>query len=902
MIKYLNVDGFYYGVNYAERVAKGVPKNEIPAKFIPPHCGKPNPKIPDYSPDDLSWYANIPVPTSYMCMGSQEDFFGGYDHIAEAGIVHIADHHISPGKKQWTWGNHDFGYAWDRNLSDDESPYIELMSGVFTDNQPDFSFLNPFETKTWSQYWYGIGKIGVPQQANINAAVSLRVGEIVKIGVSVTRLFEKVRIYLNYGENSKEWTADISPEKPFLIEIPNENKLSETAFSIEIFDSKGVEIISYQPKIQTENIVPEAAREPFLPEEIESVEELFLTGLHLEQYRHATRKPENYWLEALKRDPLDSRCNNALGLWHLQRGEFEVAEKYFRNAVKRLTKMNPNPADGEVFYNLGLCLRFQNEQNFTEAYASFYKATWNQAWAAAAFFALAEMDCRKNDWQKAIYHLEKSLDLNRQNLSAKCLKALALRKIGQQNEAEKLLKENLQNDALDWWSIYLLKGEIGCDKQTVLDIAHNFVEAGFYKEAIDLLKANLANKHNDLATQDLGASPLIFYTLGWLYVKLGEIEKAVEFFRKAANENSDYCFPNRLEEIGILETAIRENPPDSLAPYYLGNLFYDRKRYAEAIELWERSAKLNNRFSIVWRNLGIAYFNVEKNPEKALQAYQKAFSADRNARLLFERDQLWKRVSKPAEMRLRELENFPDLVNLRDDLTVEICSIYNQLKKPETALQLLENRHFQPWEGGEGQVLQQFVAANILLGKRFLSENKFTDARKYFAKCLNPPKNLAETHHLLANKSDIFYWLGVAEEKSENIEKAFEYWTISAYAKGDFQEMSVTQYSEMTFFSAISLIKLGKSAEAENLLNELLSYAENLENTEAKIDYFATSLPTMLLFGDDIQKRQQTKALFLQAQSYYGLDKREKSLELIGKVLANESNHQSALTISDIEL
>jgi tetratricopeptide (TPR) repeat protein len=902
MSKYPHCNGFYYGVNYAERAAKGVSQSEFPAKFVPPHCGKPNPKIPDYSPDDLSWYANIPVPTSYMCMNSQEDFFGGYDHLAEAGIVHIADRHISPGKKQWTWGNHDFGYAWDRNLSDDEAPYIELMSGVFTDNQPDFSFLKPWETKTWSQYWFGIGKIGVPQKANINAAISLKVSKIVKIGVSVTREFEKVRICLNYGENSKEWTANISPEKPFLVEIPNENKFSETEFLLKIFDSNGVEIISYQPKLQTETEVPEAAREPFLPEEIESVEELFLTGFHLEQYRHATRKPEDYWLEALKRDPLDSRCNNALGLLHLRRGEFESAEKYFRNAVERLTKLNPNPADGEAFYNLGLSLRFQNEQNFTEAYAAFYKANWNQACATAAFFALAEMDCRKNDWHKAIYHLEKSIDFNQQNLSAKCLKALALRKIGQQNEAEKLLEENIQTDALDWWSIYLLKGEIGCDKQTVLDIVHNFANAGFYEEAIGLIKANLVNKNSDLATQNLGTLPLIFYTLGWLYVKVGEREKAVELFEKAANENSDYCFPNRLEEIEILETAMRENSSDSLAPYYLGNLFYDRKRYAEAIELWEQSAELNNGFSIVWRNLGIAYFNFEKNPEKALQAYEKAFSSDRNARLLFERDQLWKRVGKSAEIRLQELEKSPDLINLRDDLTVEICSIYNQLNQPEKALHFLENRHFQPWEGGEGQVLQQFVTANILLGRKFLSKNKVADALKHFAMCLNPPKNLSETHHFLANKSDIFYWLGIAEEKSENIEKAFKYWTISADAKGDFQEMSVTEFSEMSFFSALSLLKLGKSVESEKLLNDLLNYANYLEKTEAKIDYFATSLPTMLLFDDDIQKRQETKAMFLQAQAFYGLGEREKSTKLIEKVLVNDSNHQLALTISDIEI
>src|SRR5437764_5696089 len=112
-----------------------------------------------------------------MAIGSREDFFGGYDHGREAGLVHVANHHIAPGKKQWTWGNSEFGYAWDRNLTDRDGPYIELMAGVYTDNQPDLSFLGPGETKTFRQYWYPIQKIGVPQKANQHAAISVSVDE-----------------------------------------------------------------------------------------------------------------------------------------------------------------------------------------------------------------------------------------------------------------------------------------------------------------------------------------------------------------------------------------------------------------------------------------------------------------------------------------------------------------------------------------------------------------------------------------------------------------------------------------------------------------------------------------------------------------------------------------------------
>ena len=180
MSEYPLAKGFYYGVNYGERGREGVPAERSAAQFVPAALRRPsrNARSPDYAPNDLSFYANIPMPCSYMCMGSQEDFFGGYDHAAQAGIVHVANHHIAPGKKQWTWGNHEFGYAWDRNLTEKDArgeygPYIEIMAGVYTDNQPDFCFLQPGETKTWSQYWYPIQKIGPAQHANLEAAVSL---------------------------------------------------------------------------------------------------------------------------------------------------------------------------------------------------------------------------------------------------------------------------------------------------------------------------------------------------------------------------------------------------------------------------------------------------------------------------------------------------------------------------------------------------------------------------------------------------------------------------------------------------------------------------------------------------------------------------------------------------------
>ncbi len=907
MSEYPLAKSFYYGVNYGERGRKGVPKNEVPSQFVPPHCAG-NSQPPSYAPNDLSFYANIPVPTSYMCMGSKEDFFGGYDYAAQAGIVHIANHHISPGKKQWTWGNHEFGYAWDRNLTEKDAngefgPYIEIMAGVYTDNQPDFSFLQPGETKTWSQFWYPIQKIGPAQKANQDAAISFNVaGTECRLGVAVTaRQASAVVSVFVKDERLAQFACDLSPESPLIKTIPLPAKTMATDCRISVDDPAGRELISYQPQASKKSAVPPPATEPSTPEEIASNDELFITGLHLEQYRHATRSPVPYWQEALRRDPLDSRCNNALGSWHLRRGELAKAEKHFRSAIERLTRRNANPCDGEALYNLGLCLRLQGDFNpeisdskFTEAYAAFYKATWNQAWAAAGHHALAELDCRRKDWGTALDHLARSLRFDTENLRARDLQTLVLRRLNRPDEADETLRETLKKDPLDWWARQLRGKDLSCDLQTRLDLAHDCARAGFFEEAIRTLQ-DAATISGDLPDQSWGALPMVHYTLGWLHKQTGDEKKALASFKRAAALPGDYCFPSRLEEIAILESAMRANPRDAMAAYYLGNLLYDRRRHHEAIQLWEKSAKLNPKSSIVWRNLGIGYFNISRRPAKARTAYDRALAANpRDARLLFERDQLWKRLSESPAKRLRVLEKHPELVALRDDLSVELCALDNQTGQPAKALARLRTRNFQPWEGGEGGALGQWVRAHLTLGRIALQNGETGAAVSHFREALQSPLNLGEAKHPLANQSDIHYWLGSALSAAGDSTAARQHWNIAANFKGDFQEMSVRAFSEMTYYSALALVKLGKKAPAQKLFRNLRSFAREMQKSTAKIDYFATSLPTMLLFDDDLQFRQETTALFLQSQAMLGLGKKAPANSLLKTVLRRDPNHAAA--------
>ncbi|MDR3372836.1 MAG: DUF5107 domain-containing protein [Ancalomicrobiaceae bacterium] len=881
----------YYGVDYARRGRDGVPADEVPAQFVPPG---------DYAANDLRWYANIPVPTSYMCVGSRGDFFGGYDHGLEAGIVHIADHHIAPGKKQWTWGNHDFGYAWDRNLTDpDEAgvyhPYIEIMAGAFTDNQPDFSFLAPGETKTFSQHWYPLRRIGPATAATTQAAISVGVrNDRARIGVQVVEAQVGAEIEVAAaGRILVTWQRDLDPAEPVIETVALPDGTDAESLSVTVRDGAGRELAAHRPETARDAEPIEPADEPPPPEDIASADELWITGVHLDQYRHATRAPDAYWREALRRDPLDIRCNVAMGKWHLRRVEFAAAEACFRRAIERLTRRNPNPYDGEAFYGLGLVLRYVGR--IEEAYDAFYKACWNAAWVGPARLALGEIDAARGDHAKALDHIRAALRRDADNLRARDIEVICLRHLGRGTEATTRLAATLALDPLDAWARHLAGRPVATDAQLALDLALDYARAGERQTALDVLSTYAE-------VNGAAAEPMPLYHAALIADGLGATVEAQRLRDAAARAPSDYCFPSRIEDAIALEAAIETRINDSNSLYYLGNLYYDRRRHVEAISLWQRAVELDPTFSIAWRNLGIGFFNVLADPERALACYERAHqAAPDDGRVFYERDQLWKRVGRTPGIRLAELERRRDLVDRRDDLTIELSALFNRLGRSGEAAELLAGRRFQPWEGGEGLALDQWVRTHSILGRRALQAGNAATARRLLETALSAPHSLGEARHLLANQSDVHYWLGEACSAAGDTAAASRHWARAADFAGDFLGMEVRAFSDKTYFSALAMRRLGRTEAADRLIGDLKSYAEALKETPAKIDYFATSLPTMLLFEDDPQLRQTIAADIMLAEAAIAAgDPMAARQQLVGVLEKDPSHALAAELLADI--
>ncbi|MFO7826739.1 MAG: DUF5107 domain-containing protein, partial [Cyclobacterium sp.] len=311
--------------------------------------------------NDLRRYDDIPVPTSYMVCETGYDFFGGYDHDANGGLIQVSNRHIAPGKKQWTWGNAAFGQAWDRELTDHGGPYLELMTGVYTDNQPDFAYLAPFETKTFSHFWWGYQKLGPVQNANRDLAIRLETleGNQLDLGVASSKKMERLRIILRTGSEVRIFeNVEVSPESPWQNKEISIRPGQENFSSLTITDPSGNELLAYHKGEFSKTRNRPLAKEPPLAGGMEDTDELNLIAEHLELYRHPTRYPEAYWLEGIRKNPNDYRPCLAFGKSLLKRGIFNDAENYLLKAASILTRYHPNPETGEAHYFAGLsCLQ-----------------------------------------------------------------------------------------------------------------------------------------------------------------------------------------------------------------------------------------------------------------------------------------------------------------------------------------------------------------------------------------------------------------------------------------------------------------------------------------------------------------------------------------------------------------
>ncbi len=787
---------------------------------------------------DLSYWVNSVHQNSYFAYDLKEDFMGAYDHGKETGTVHIGDHNIVKGAKLWEWGSGEQGQATEGLLTETDGPYVEIMVGAFSDNQPDYSWIRPYEVKTFKQYWYPVKDIQGFKNANLNGAVNLekRDNNMVFLGYYSTQKIARALIILKKkGETVLEKVVEISPEKAFTQTIKIEGEFVMTDLSTEMINTENQELlVAYQPiEPKPAGKLPEEVKRPALPKDMATIEELYLAGSRILQFHNPTLNAKDYFSEALKRDAGDIRSNVAVGNIYLRNGEYSIARTYFGKAIKRLTKDYTRPSNCEALYLQGLTLKAL--ELYDEAEDTLYRATWDYAWHSAAYFELAQISCMKGDFEKALMQINQSLSTNTLNNSAINLKATILRKLGKPDEAQTILAPVLAGDPLDFRTgneLFLLALESkkpgNQELLSQLNLKMRDFDQNYLELAVSYLNDGFPAEAEEILRRFSGKDQMISYYLGYLQDKKGNKAGAGKFFDEASAQSVDYGFPFRLEDEKVLKLAARYRPNDAKPFYYLGNLLYD-KQPQRAIENWEVAVKLEPTLAIAWRNLGWGYYHHFQDIPKAIAAYEKAFELQKDDPVYYaELDPLYEKNNAPIEKRARLFEGASEIVKQRDDAFVREIMVLNLSGQAGKSVEYLGKSTFH-FREGSSRVSDMTVDAHLLLGKKYLVEKKNELALAQF---LAVSGNNPENEKADARNPQINYFIGLAYEALGKKSDAKTYFTKSAV-------QPISRVGIISYYQALSQLKIGNKQKASETFNALIVEGTRQMAKEPEVDFFA---------------------------------------------------------------
>ena len=730
------------------------------------------------SPTDISLHKNTRQPTSYFCAPSRYDFFGGYDHGRGCGVVHIADRHISPGKKMFTWAYNQLSRSWENALTDEDGAYAELMAGVYSDNQPDFAWLQPGEVKEFSQFWYPIGDLGVPVFANLNGALH---ADDDGLKLQLTETHADCTLCITRADAvvlKKEISADCGR----IISFPGTVCAAGDRVTVE---ANGKYILDFTFFAKKDAVIPPLTEDLPQADTVTSATTLYLEGVHVQQYRDPAVKPDYYWKKALEREPSHVPSLLALGEYALDHLDIAAAEGYLSLAFRTQTAFNSHPVSGRLYYLLGrLCLARKDTEG---AYDHFCQAAWSMDYGSPAMTFAAALDVARKDYDKAVSHADQALCCNARNAKAAVYKALALAGTDPRR-AQTLLLQLLQADPLDHLAraaLVLTGGLSVADffaglhsdpAQTVLDIRDDLTLAGADTE---IFLKNIPQK-----------TAMVQYFLG-----------------QQGSAPVGRCFPFRASEKEVLE---RTEEPE--AGYLLGCLYYGHRQYEAAAACWERVLSLQPTHWQAMRCLSVVWHSHLQKKEEALALLENALALQpENGQLLFEYCTVCPRPEKRIGLILASKIT-------RDDIYIALANAYNELGQYEKALQVLASHTFVPCEGGEHAIADQYMFAVHALGRRLLDSGCCEEALEKFIQAQKLPQNLGAGIWNEVKYIPHRYYQALCLQKLGRTEEAAEILrSIAGHVRDYFTEMHL---KALPCYQAMALEALGQHLPARAVLDE----------------------------------------------------------------------------------
>lgn len=791
-----------------------------------------------YDGVDIRNYKDIDAASSYFIFDSQYSFMAGYNDNRQMGTVHVADKYISPGKKFFTWGHAGYAKQWQKNLTDEDGEYIEIMTGCYTDNQPDFTWIMPQETKTFEQRWYSFKGLDDLKNATEDGAMSVITrdnGVVVQFNVTAPH-------QVTLDVNGVQTAYDAVPGGAYEYYTEGIKEVDSVVATVTAEDGKVLIAWKKLPMYFDDKEVPQPRKQPLQPEEIDSVDELYANGMHIEQYKNPTLVPDPYYMEILKRDPGDLRANTAMAIMNYRRANFEGALPFLNAAVKRVTSRNPNPYDSDCYYQMGIVLRQLGENQ--KALPFLKRAAWQYAYKSPAYLHCAELEIMAGDYETALKDLDSSMEANYYSLRTRTLKEAILIRMGDTKEALRIAEETITWDPLASGSYFAkilcgvenakekLISVLGAKTSAYLDLAETYLSAGLYEEALQVLevcplKTALSACYEEYTKAKLSTDYVITNSMDSIPL--------------------DRIFPNRIMDFTILE-YVCTNSTSTIAAYFLGCMYFARDTYQKAAAYWQLAIKRNPEFADAHRALAQVLYENYKDANAAKAELKTAFALYASPRILFEYYQLLKVTGTAPEVLIELLTEHMDITRTRQELVLQYVELLNMVGRSEEAKYFLDHGQFYTYEGGEGETPQTHAFTHIMLGKKALAEGDNQKALAEFIEAGEYPEQFHEGPRYQQADAHRYYYAAVgykAVGDMENYEKQLK------LAASQFDSLAESQ-----FYKGLALQKLGELTKAAEIFGKLKSDGERIAKKE-QIEFFLR-FPASLPY-EQSQPRYMTK-------------------------------------------